>query len=206
MRNTIVSILIVIFIGLLCYSIFHGIDKGPVKILSFEQLKDKNKKTIEKLEEAEKLTNTDYPESIVKLDKAFSEYKLKKENYEQLSGFSEKEKIKKYETKQYDISYLWRILGNYAEKRNLKLGMDVKSSSKVNSLYSYNFTVEGEYADIMRFISELENDSDLYFRIYNFKMTGQDTRVTASFKVENINIDASTIQGAKNSGSANLFK
>ena len=56
-----------------------------------------------------------------------------------------------------------------------------------------NQSVSGEYVNIIQFITDIENDSDLYFRIYNFKMTGS-TTVTATFTVKNINIDVSTIR------------
>ena len=112
--------------------------------------------------------------------------------------------VKKYETKQYDISYLWKVLGNYAKSRNLTLGMDVKISDSKNNLYNLNFSVSGRYIDIIQFIKDIENDSDLYFRIYNFRMSGSSTIVSSSFAVQNVNIDPSTIKGAQ-SNNAELF-
>ena len=205
MRNRILTIIILISIALLCFAIFYGIDIGKIRILSIEQLKEKNKTSITKIDEAEKLSNEDYPKSVEKLEKSFSEYLTQKKKYEQLSGLSEEEILEIYETKQYDISYLWRILGNYAKERGVSLSMDVQSASKVNSSYNYDFKVSGAYADIIYFIKDLENDSDLYFRIYNFKMSGSGTVVNASFKVENVNVDPSTIKGGQQSAT-NLFK
>ena len=99
----------------------------------------------------------------------------------------------RYETKQYDISYLWRVLGKYAEKRKLTLGIEVTKQKNTQSSYTLNFNVSGQYTNIIRFITDIENDSDLYFRIYNFSMSGNGTNITANFAVKNINIDSSTI-------------
>lgn len=72
--------------------------------------------------------------------------------------------------------------------------MDVKKST--GNLYDLNFAITGTYANICQFILDLENNSDLYFRIYNFKMTGNSEIVSASFTVKDVNIDPSTITGA----------
>ena len=104
-----------------------------------------------------------------------------------------------YETKQYDIGYLWRVLGNYAQKRNVNLGIDVQKNTSANSTYNINFKVAGKYVNISQFIIDIENNSDLYFRIYNFKMSGDSETVTATFTVRNVNIDPTTIaQGTTN--------
>ena len=96
-----------------------------------------------------------------------------------------------YETKQYDIGYLWRIFGKYATTRNLKIGMDVqKNSSAKETLYDLNFSVSGGYVNISQFISDIENNSELNFRIYNFKMNGSGEEVSASFTIKNVNIEA----------------
>lgn len=143
------------------------------------------------------MVTIDYPSNIDILSKTFDEYTITKEKYEQLSGISTKDKIQTYETKQYDISYLWKILGNYAEKRNLTLGIDVQKSNSGNNLYSFNFSISGEYVKIIEFIKDLENDSDLYFRIYDFKVNGSGTILNANFRVENINIDPTTIKNSQ---------
>ena len=90
---------------------------------------------------------------------------------------------------------MWRILGKYAANRGLTLGIDVQKST--NNLYNFSFSLNGTYVDIIQFITDIENNSDLYFRIYNFKMSGSGTTITATFKVEDINIDPSTIAGAQ---------
>ena len=205
MKNRIITIIILISITVLSISMFHGINIGKLKIPSIAQINEENNKLHEKIEEASQLAIKDYNDNVETLTNSFNDYITVKEKYEQLVGFEDDKSFNKYESKKYDISYLWRVLGNYAEKRNLTLGIDVQNSDKVNSLYSFNFTVSGEYVKIIEFITDLENDSDLYFRIYDFKISGSGTNLTATFKVENITIDSSTINVAQSNDSTNLF-
>lgn len=195
MRNRITLIISLISIILLAFLTINGIRLGSFEILSISQIIAKNDDVTAKINEASKLTSVDYPEKIENLNKTFNSYTIQKQKYQDLAGVSEEHAEEIYETKQYDISYLWRILGKYAANRGLTLGIDVQKST--NNLYNFSFSLNGTYVDIIQFITDIENNSDLYFRIYNFKMSGSGTTITATFKVEDINIDPSTIAGAQ---------
>lgn len=195
MKNRITLIISLVSIILLAIVMIYGIEIGSFKILSISQIIEKNDNVNEKISEASKLTSVDYPERIETLNKTFNSYTIQKQKYQDLAGVSEEHAEEIYETKQYDISYLWRILGKYAANRGLTLGIDVQKST--NNLYNFSFSLNGTYVDIIQFITDIENNSDLYFRIYNFKMSGSGTTITATFKVEDINIDPSTIAGAQ---------
>lgn len=204
MRNKIVTIIILVSIALLIFSMVNGISIGNFQILSISQIKEKNNYLNGKIEKASNLASIEFPKNVETLNESFEKYTMQKEKYEQLSGISSEKDINLYETKQYDISYLWRILGNYAKEKYLTLQMDVQKTSGINNLYSFNFTVSGEYVNIIQFITDLENNSDLYFRIYEFGMNGEGTKISASFKVENVNVDPSTIKGGQKD-TTNLF-
>lgn len=195
MRNRITLIISLVSIILLAIVTIYGIEIGSFKILSISQIIEKNDNVNEKISEASKLTSVDYPERIETLNKTFDSYTIQKQKYQDLAGVSEEQNEEIYETKQYDISYLWRVLGKYATNRGLTLGIDVQKST--NNLYNFSFSLSGTYVDIIQFITDIENDSDLYFRIYNFKMSGSGATITATFRVEDINIDPSTIAGAQ---------
>lgn len=195
MRNRITLIISLVSIILLAIVTIYGIEIGSFKILSISQIIEKNDNVNEKISEASKLTSVDYPERIETLNKTFDSYTVQKQKYQDLAGVSEEQNEEIYETKQYDISYLWRVFGKYATNRGLTLGIDVQKST--NNLYNFSFSLSGTYVDIIQFITDIENDSDLYFRIYNFKMSGSGATITATFRVEDINIDPSTIAGAQ---------
>ena len=144
------------------------------------------------IEKATKLTSIDYPAAIDALDDTYEKYNIQKQKYEELSEFSDKDKKQIFETKRYDIVYLWELVGKYANKYNLTINLDVKNGSGAG-LYNLGFNISGQYVNISQFINAIENNSDLYFRIYNFKMSGSSEIVAASFTVKDVNIDPSTL-------------
>ena len=193
MKNKINAIIILLSIALLAFVASRGLKIGEFQILSIAGLIEKNDSLNQKIDKATKLTSLDYPQEEENLEESFERYKIQKQKYEQLLGATGDNDGESYETKQYDISYLWRVLGKYAEKRKLTLGIEVTKQKNTQSSYTLNFNVSGQYTNIIRFITDIENDSDLYFRIYNFSMSGNGTNITANFAVKNINIDSSTI-------------
>lgn len=195
MKNRMILIIILVSIILIAFMMLHGIKIGKFEILSISQIKEKNDMLDKRIDAASELTSVDFPKNVETLEKNFEDYTIEKEKYEELTGDNGNDVEKIYETKQYDISYLWRVLGKYAESRGLTLGIDVQSS---NRMYDFKFNVSGKYTNIIQFITDIENDSDLYFRIYNFKMSGSST-VTATFTVKNININPDTIKNQTNS-------
>ena len=202
MRNNITLLIILVSVILLAYVGTQGIKIGSFEVLSIAQLIEKNQQLDDKITEASILTTTNYPDNVQTLEETYEKYEIQKQKYEELAGVTTETNEEIYETKQYDIGYLWRVLGNYATKRNVNLGIQVQKNNNGKSSYNINFSVSGKYVNISQFITDIENDSDLYFRIYNFKMSGtqvvdkngkKETQIIATFTVRNVNLDASTI-------------
>ena len=192
MRNRITLIITLISIIFILVATLNGISIGKFKILSISQLKDKDNTLNTKINEASTLTTINYPNNVDELNKTFDNYKVQKQKYEELVNITNSTNSEFYETKQYDISYMWRVLGKYAQNRNLTLGMDIQKSA--NNLYNFNFNVSGTYINISQFITDIENDSDLFFRIYDFSMQGNGTIINGKFTVRNVNINPTTIK------------
>lgn len=192
MKNKIISVIFLLLIVLLFIAMFNGIKIGNFQILPISELKVKNDKLNNTIASASELTSVTYPKTITNLEETYEKYNVQKQKYEEVSGFTEGEEKQIYETKKYDIGYLWKLVGKYATSYNIAIGMDVKKTSGQN-LYDLYFNVSGQYVNISEFIKNIENNSDLYFRIYNFKMSGSSNTVSASFVVKDVNIDPSTI-------------
>lgn len=192
MKNRITSIIFLLLVILLVVAIWSGIRIGNFQILSVSELKQKDEEVNKRIQTASELTSVDYPESISTLQATYERHILQKQKYEELVGFTDADKKEIYETKQYDIGYLWKTVGKYATSRNLTISMEVKKGSGEN-IYDLYFTVSGQYVNISQFITDIENNSDLFFRIYNFKMSGSSEIVSSSFTVKDINIDPSTL-------------
>lgn len=193
MKNKIIMIILLVSIVLVvCLAIF-GFKIGGFEIPSVSKIIAKNDNVNSDIEQLSGLIETKYPGEITKLETTISSLDTQREKYEQLSGFSESSSSV-YETEKYDIVYLWTTLGQYASKYKVNLSMDVKKSTGTD-LYNLNFTVQGEYVDISTLITKLENDSDLSFRIYNFKLVpgASNVNLKATFTIRDVNIDSSTL-------------
>lgn len=201
MREKIIMLTLLISIILVILLAVFGLKIGNLEILSISQMINKNKDVNNEIDIVSQITSEEYPEAIKQLEETGEALKVQKEKYEQLSGFaSEEDQI--YETEKYDIGYLWTVLGKYATKNNVSLVMDIKKATGTD-LYDLYFTIQGEYVDISQFITLIENDSELSFRIYNFKLVpgASDINLKATFTVKDINIDdSSLIQSTSTSG------
>lgn len=194
MKNKIILIAVIVLIILLVVSMINGIKIGNFQISSIKQLASKNQEVNEKIEKASALTSIDYPNNVEKLEETYEKYTLKKQKYDEMSDFTDEDGNSIYEIKQYDIVYLWETFGKYAKNSNLKIEMSVKSNGSKDSFYDLYFTVTGTYTDISQFINSIENNSDLYFRIYNFKISGSGETITSTFTVKNVKLDSSTLK------------
>lgn len=189
MKNKLIFIVLLISIVLVICLAAFGFRIGKFEIPSISKMIAKNNDINTNIETVTRLTSSDYPNSVTKLETTIDSLKIQKEKYEQISGFSEDDK-QVYETEKYDIGYLWTTLGEYATKNNVNLAMDVKRSTGAD-LYNLYFTVQGEYVDISDFITKIENDSNLSFRIYNFNLVpgSSNVKLKATFTVKDVNID-----------------
>ncbi len=194
MKERIIAIIAYLSLLFLIVSITLGIKFKKIEVSSASQLKQRNEEVIAKLNETEEVVTVDYPKTITDLETDYREYSNQKKKYYELTGISNESTNKSYETKQYDITYLWKKIGSYATNKDLKIGIDVQKNT--SSLYDLNFTLKGAYTDISDFIVAIEDDSEFSFRIYNFKIVGTGGKndiLQANFSIKNINIDSSTI-------------
>ena len=89
----------------------------------------------------------------------------------------------------YEIETLWVKLGNHATKEGVVMKMDVTSGSTgAEGYYNLNFTVNGGYVQIEDFVSSIENDSTLGFKIEEFKMAPSGNELQATFVCKDIPI------------------
>ena len=194
MKNKIIIfILILSIILIVCLALF-GLKIGGLQIFSISDLVNYNKDVDTKIDELTTLSSSGYTTATSNLDQTINNFKIQKEKYEQLAGLEEDDDEGILETQNYDISYLWTVLGKYATKTNVNLKMDVKKSTGTD-LYDLDFTIQGVYTSVSSFVSKIENDSDLNFRIYNFKLTKgkSDTELKGTFTVKDVNIDNATL-------------
>ena len=201
MKNKIIILtLIISLILIICLSIF-GFKIGKFEILSISDIIEKNNNVKSKIEKVTTLASSTYPATVSKVEDTIDEFNIQKQKYEEMSELnSDDDGV--FETEKYDIGYLWTTLGKYASKNNVGLALDVKNATGTD-LYDLDFTIQGEYVDISTFITKIENDSNLLFRIYNFKLIpGKSTvDLKATFTVKDVNIDGNTLSNSSKTNS-----
>ena len=180
MRKILIGILTILLIVMAVLVITKGLTIGNFKILSVKQI----------IEGTEKLIRSNYPTELETLDSNVSSLLAAKEEYQDLADVSTKSEINKATTVEtYTVEFLWTRLGRDATAEGVYL-----SYTPTNN--SIKFTVSGDYIPILSFVSAIENDSKLGFRIENFNLIPGGNNLQATFETRNINIKTEGVNTA----------
>ena len=170
MKKILISLLIILLLILNCFAILKGVKIFGLDILSIGQIKEKNDNLDAKIAQATTLASTDYPKALSEMDTDLKKLEEEKKNYEDMVTISTNDQVQlANQYQKYEVEYLWTIIGNHATKEGVVIKIDIIASSGENN-YNLNFTVTGSYIGITEFISDIENDSALGFKIENFSM------------------------------------
>ena len=170
MKKILISLLIILLLILNCFAILKGVKIFGLDILSIGQIKEKNDNLNAKIAQATTLASTDYPKALSEMDTDLKKLEEEKKNYEDMVTISTNDQVQlANQYQKYEVEYLWTIIGNHATKEGVVIKIDIIASSGENN-YNLNFTVTGSYIGITEFISDIENDSALGFKIENFSM------------------------------------
>lgn len=190
MRRILIGILTILLIVMAVLVITKGLTIGNFKILSVKQIIEGNDKLTAEISETEKLIRSNYPTELETLDSNVSSLLAAKEEYQDLADVSTKSEINKATTVEtYTVEFLWTRLGRHATAEGVYL-----SYTPTNN--SIKFTVSGDYIPILSFVSAIENDSKLGFRIENFKLIPGGNNLQATFETRNINIKTEGVNTA----------
>lgn len=180
------KLLMLILIGLLLvFSIFivlNGFEVGNAEVLSYIGIRNKSKELDETIQEASKLAEKDYKQAVSTVEESSKKLEQAKKNYEDMTAISSEGDIQTAsQMERYEVETLWVKLGNYATSEGAVMRMDIVQGTTIDT-YNLMFTVNGSYISITDFISDIENDSTLGFKIEEFKMvpssSGKDLQAT----------------------------
>ena len=87
----------------------------------------------------------------------------------------------------YTLETLWVLLGNHADAEGVDVKIDIVKGN-TSDVYNLNITATGTYVGITEFISDIENDSKLGFKIEAFKMVPNGSKLQATFTCNSITI------------------
>ncbi len=172
MKKLLLLILIGLLLALSVFVILQGMEFGELKILSFQNIQAENEVLDTKIQEAAKLAQKDYKEAVTLLENNIKELEKQKTEYEELILLGTDENGAPIGVlEEYDFENLLVKIGNYATGENTIMKMDVlRGNSIIENAYDLNFTISGSYIAIIDFISRIENDETLGFKIENFSL------------------------------------
>lgn len=195
MKKLLISVIILLILILTGITIVKGIEIGPLKVLGILEIKDDNDKLDDKVKQATKLTSTDYQKAIDDLNDAIKQLENQKNNYEDMVNVSTDSQVEAAnQTYNNTIDFLFVRIENHAKSEGVTMKMEVtRNSTGVDNVYNLNFTATGSYTGIEEFITGIEDDSKLGFKIEDFSMVASSQsgdQLEATFVCKDI-----TIQG-----------
>ena len=182
MKKLLILILIALLVALSIFIVIQGVNIGSLEILGVKGIQSKSSQLDEKIQQAGKLAEKDYQQALNDVKTNTKKLQQEKKNYEDMTQISEDGDIQTAnQIEKYEIETLWVKLGNHATTQGVVMKMDVKKGS-AQDIYDLQFTATGSYISITDFISAIENDSSLGFKIEEFKLvpssSGSDLQAT----------------------------
>lgn len=199
MRKILIALIMVVILVFTGVTVVNGIQIGNFEILGISKVKQKNDDLDTTVKKATKLASTDYQQKIDELNSALKKLESEKTSYEDLVNVSTESQVESAnQIYNNTIDFLWVRIENHAKSEGVKMKMLVtRSSSGAENAYDLNFTATGTYTGIEEFVTGIEDDSKLGFKIENFSMVASSNNgeeVEATFVCKNI-----TIKGLSNS-------
>ena len=193
MRKLLLGVIIFLLIILGINIVTKGIAPFGFKIQSLGQIEESSKDLKNKIEESNRLIDTDFPKKIEELTTANNNMqKVKKEYLEYVNKSSNEQIIAAKTLKSYAIEFLWTKLGTHAREEGVNLTFEIGSGGNSGGS-TLDFIVDGSYIAITNFVYAIENDSDLDFRIQNFKLLPHQGEILeAKFSVSGVTIQGNT--------------
>ena len=190
MKKLLISILIALLLILSIFIAINGLDVGKIEVLGIRGINQKNSELDQKIQQATQLSTIDYQKAVDEVEENSKKLTEEKKNYEDMALLNtDSEGQATAQLQKYEVEALWVKLGNHATSEGATMKMDiVKGSSTSENMYDLNFTVNGSYISIIDFISDIENDSTLGFKIENFHMSGSGDSLQATFVCKEISI------------------
>lgn len=195
MRKILMLIIILLLLALGYVTVMDGVKISDFQVLSVKQIEEESQNLKTKIEELNNLIDVEYPKKRTDLSQAGKNLEDAKEEYLQYTNLSTDEEIlAAMQQKSYAIEFLWTKIGTHAKKEGINLKFEIASSGNgANNANDIKFTVEGSYIAVTNFIYAIENDTELNFRIENFKLLpNQGEILQGTFTVRNIAVEGNT--------------
>lgn len=192
MKKLLIFILIALVLILTIYTIMYGLEIGGFSIWKIKKLQDENATLDETVSQATSLATSNFPGKVAEVNASMKELEEQKNVYQDMVTISSSGDIEAAsQLSKYTLDFLWTEIGTHATSEGVNIDISLTAGTGGQSVYDLNFTVVGSYVGICEFIRDIEDDSDLAFKIEQFSMTaGESTSsLKATFVCKNIPIE-----------------
>ena len=191
MRKILIAILLVLLIVLAYFTLFQGISLGSLDILGINGIIGLNDNLTEKINVANTKIKQDLQNKKIELSDSVDTLLEQKEKYYKLANTSTDSEITEATTQESDsLEYLYLKVGRHGRNEGVNFRMDILTGASADpDMKKLEFTVEGKYVGIMNFVSALEDDGNLGFRIDNFDLLPYGENLQATFDVNNVRVN-----------------
>ena len=191
MRKILIAILLVLLIVLAYFTLFQGISLGSLDILGINGIISLNDNLTEKINVANTKIKQDLQNKKIELSDSVDTLLEQKEKYYKLANTSTDSEIAEATTQEsYSLEYLYLKVGRHGRNEGVNFRMDILTGASADpDMKKLEFTVEGKYVGIMNFVSALEDDGNLGFRIDNFDLLPYGENLQATFDVNNVRVN-----------------
>ena len=126
MKKILISVIFVLLIICLYFTCANGIKIANLKVESLGSIKKMDEQLNNKKLEANEKNLKEYPASLSKLKEAINSLNIEKDKYnEKVKYLGGDVAVNTLQVEKYKIEFLWTKLGNYADKHQIKMQMDV---------------------------------------------------------------------------------
>lgn len=213
MKKLLLSTIVILVIILTGITIAKGFEIGGLKVLGLVEIKEKDEQLDEKVKQATKLASTDYQKKIDDLNGEVKRLETKKQEYEDRVNVSTESEVEAANQIYFSaMDFLWTQIGNHAKSEGVGIEVVARNIIEVKDLDNKNlepyekkytsdiyFTVTGSYVGIEEFITDIEDDTKLGYKIEDFRMitsSENGNTVQATFNCKNIGITGITTGAA----------
>lgn len=189
MKKLLLLILITLVLILTIFTVVKGFQIGRFKVLGINQIQEKNDNLQQKVEQATRLATTDFPKKENEITESSKELEDKKVEYEDMVAVSSTDDVQSArQIPSYEVGFLWTRVGSHATAEGVNIRMDITNGT--GGAYNLEFTATGSYVGISEFITDVEDDSTLGFKIEEFSMKpgSSENVLQAKFTCKNLNI------------------
>lgn len=194
MKKLLLSSITILIIILIAITVIKGIQIGETKILGIIEIKRQDEDLDQKINDATKAASSDYQRKIDDLNDAIKKLESEKETYQDMVNVSTESEVEaSNQLYKNTIDFIFVRIENHAKSEGVNIDLSVtRSTSGAENTYNLNFTARGPYAGVEEFITDIEDDSKLGFKIEEFKMVASSensNQVEASFTCKDITIN-----------------